>query len=273
MPSCSPTNAIRRARPLLGVVVSIEAQGEHAGEAVEQAFAEIAAVHRLMSFHEARSELSRINREAHLRPVAVDPRTHTVIEFALTLSRQSDGAFDISVAPLLVASGALPAPQGAPAPAAGASWRNIRITAEGVRFERPLWIDLGGVAKGYAVDCAIETLVRFGVDGACVNAGGDLRVFGSKAHDVLLRSSGGGAPVVTIENGALASSDSQEGRGVHFDAGRHCGSAFASVLAPNCMIADALTKVVLAKAEAAKPLLDFYGARGLLLRGAHWSEL
>src|SRR5262245_49914085 len=102
---------IRRARPLLGTFVEIAAVGSDRSEldaAVEAAFAAIAKVHRLMSFHEPASDVSRLNRAAAMRPVRVEAWTWDVIAAAVDLNRRSHGAFDIAVAPLLQDAGLLP---------------------------------------------------------------------------------------------------------------------------------------------------------------------
>lgn len=124
MLSCSPP--IERCRPLLGTFVRIRVHGlaaQAARIAINAAFAEVAAVHQLMSFHEPDSDVSCLNREAASRPVAVDERTFEVLACAQEVSRASSGAFDITVAPELVRSGALPAPR-APAPEPEATWRD-----------------------------------------------------------------------------------------------------------------------------------------------------
>src|SRR5262249_49133330 len=92
-----------------------------------------------------------------------------------------------------------------------------------VRFHRPLWIDLSGIAKGYAIDRAIDVLHAAGADQVCVNAGGDLRVSGSGAERVLLRTDQTGVPmqVIEISDGALASSSGYLHRTVCD--GRSCG--------------------------------------------------
>ena len=83
------------------------------------------------------------------------------------------------MAPALVARGHLPRPAKAPEPDGAASWRDIRLLPENrIRFRRPLWIDLGGIAKGHAVDRAVEEALRFAPFQVSVNAGGDLRVAG-----------------------------------------------------------------------------------------------
>jgi thiamine biosynthesis lipoprotein len=159
-----------------------------AHRAIDEAFGEISLVHRLMSFHEAASDVSRLNREACGRTSDVHPATFEVLHWAREIAEASGGCFDITVAAKLVAWGILPPPDSPHAPDPHADWRDIELGEDfSVRFRRPLWIDLGGVAKGYAVDRAIEKLRRHGATEACVNAGGDLKIYGPEAEVIALR--------------------------------------------------------------------------------------
>ncbi len=279
MPTAHPP--VERARPHLGTFVTIKVAGlpeADAQAAIEEGFAVVAAVHALMSFHEVASDVSALNRGAARAPVAVAPETFDVLRCALEVAAASGGVFDITIAPILVAWGYLPRPEGAPEPAAGASWRDIELLADGrVRFHRPLWIDLGGIAKGYAVDGAIGRMTAGGAVQCAVNAGGDLRVAGPTAERVVLRTAAPDdtVPVLEIENGSIASSSGREhirqynsrqvGPHVH---GRRRGAigtrSFVSIVAERCMIADALTKVVLAGGQRSEGLLRRYGATAYL---------
>jgi len=102
------TNAqteFRRCRPLLGTFVDIQAFGTNSAElksAVEAAFLAIAQVHRLMSFHDLESDVSRMNREAYRKAVHVHPLTWRVLKSSQEFSRNSDGIFDITMAGQLV---------------------------------------------------------------------------------------------------------------------------------------------------------------------------
>jgi len=282
---------LRRARPLLGTIVEMRVEGlaqPSALAAIEAAFAEVADVHRLMSFHEAGSELSRLNREAAHTAVEVDARTFEVLQTALSIAAASDGRFDPCVAARLVEWNFLPAPRHAGAPDPAADWRDIELTAPSrVRFLRPLWIDLGGIAKGYAVDRALAILRAAGARSGSVNAGGDLRRFGPHRENVQLRLAGGraGEPVVELGDAAMASSAGRVAsrrvdgrwRGVHLD-GRRRRSVAArrsvSVVASSCMVADALTKVVLADRRVGRRLLQQYDAVACLYDEAHgWCML
>ncbi len=281
---------VLRARPLLGTRVDIRVDDLGEGEAnaaIDRAFAAIADVHRLMSFHEADSDVSRLNRGARAAPVAVDARTSTVIAFAQELAAASGGRFDICAGARLVAWGYLPAPEG-PAPDPDATWRDIVLEGNLVRFARPLWIDLGGIAKGYAVDLALEAMA-LPADVQCViNAGGDLRIAGPRAERIALRAprlAETAIPAIEIAGGSLASSSGSEqarvhqGRtvGPHVD-GVSGGSAgtnrFVCVTAAECMTADALTKVVMAAGVGSEPVLRRYGAAAYMYEaGKGWTIL
>jgi thiamine biosynthesis lipoprotein len=266
----SPSPRIERARPLLGTTVSIRVQGlseRDANAAIDEAFAEIALVHRLMSFQEAESEISSLNRDGFGEVQEVHPATFEVLRWAAELAENSAGCFDITMARALVASGLLPVPHSRYLPDAQASWRDIELSEDSrVRFRRPLWIDVSGIAKGYAVDRAIETLKRHGAAQAAVNAGGDLRIFGPETERISLRtdkSPAEGLPLLDIQDAAVASSSTSPLPGAHADP--KSGEAvptdrFACVVAQSCLIADALTKPVLILQDESEGLLRRYGA-------------
>jgi len=274
---------IERARPLLGTRVSIRVHGlidADAHRAIDEAFGEIALVHRLMSFHEAESDVSRLNREACGRTSDVHPATFEVLHWAREIAEASGGCFDITVAAKLVAWGGLPAPDSRHAPDPHADWRDIELGEDfSVRFRRPLWIDLGGIAKGFAVDRALDVLREHGVPQGLVNAGGDLAAFGAERESVFIRH-----PLdpdqlicqVQIANEALASSG---GRLDLFEASSVARQAIVdprtqeppraiagvSVRAPSCLMADALTKVVMIQGDDSAALLDHYHAQALVV--------
>jgi thiamine biosynthesis lipoprotein len=267
---------LRRARPLLGTFVEITvdaASDDCAWRAANDGFAAIADVHRLMSFHERDSDVSRINRHAHERAVEVDPRTWTVLRRARFLSRLSNGLFDCTVGGALVALGALPRCGDSISRDARATFRDVALLpGRRVRLRRPLAIDLGGIAKGFAVDEAVAAIACSGADAACVNAGGDLRVFGDRAWPVALRTPDGFDRLPALRNAALATSadtfapcasivDPATGR-------LRANPRSVSILAPTCMDADALTKVVWLANGPPPGLLERVHARAIVLGGA-----
>ena len=283
---------IARAQPWLGTMVGIRvAPCRQAEAAVDAAFAAIRQVHELMSFHRPESELSALNQRAHQGPIAVSQWTYAVIAHALELSQVSDGLFDCTIAPYLTARGLLPVPMPGKSrmrPPSGAcalrraSYRDVELL-DGcrIRFRRALWIDLGGIAKGFAVDRAVQVLRAHDVAAASVNAGGDLRVFGDLASPVQVRLPGSPhitAPLMNLRDSAIATSatylDPTSGEpGTAVTAlidprtGACCSTGFSvSVHAPDCITADALTKVVAVSQDPHHPVLAKLGASALLLR-------
>jgi thiamine biosynthesis lipoprotein len=272
-----PCVELRRARPALGTLLDVRAHGPAADQverAIDAALEAVEQVERLMSFHRADSELSRLNREASEKPQPVHPWTYAVLRRAGHLAVLSDGLFDMTVAPVLVEQGLLPsAPAAAPADSAG-SPRDIELLPGGlVRFRRPMLIDLGGIAKGFAVDLAIHALRRGGCSEALVNAGGDLRCFGAQPELIHLRTDSGMVPLAQLRSGAIATSspyrlqaDRLKPAGGIVDPRRQrlwTGQGSVSVAARSCTLADALTKVAALAGSACQPLLARFGAHAL----------
>ena len=278
----------RRAQPHLGTLVEISVGGLEeaaANQAIDRGFAAIAEIHRLMSFHEANSDISRLNREASTAAVAIHPHTFAVLRHAQELSADTDGLFDITIASRLVAWGFLPPPN-ASTPSPDATWRDIAFEKGRVRFQRPLWIDVGGIAKGYAVDAALEAMDLPANIQCGINAGGDLRVAGPDAENVRLRLPfpADPVPVIALQDGSLASSSGREnarsfeGRSVgpHVNGLTRAATSldvFVSVASPVCMTADALTKVVLACGEKSEPILRKHRATAYIHDAHGWRIL
>ena len=269
--------ALRRARPALGTLVEFRVEGldeAAAVRAIAAAYAEVQTVHRLMSFHQADSDLARLHRTPVGAILRVDARTHEVLDWALRIAAASRGYFDPTIAVAQVAAGRLPRPDSAWTADRSATWRDIELLdGERVRLHRRLWIDLGGIAKGYAVDRAIEVLQAHGAAQACVNAGGDLRVFGPCAERVHVRAGGGCVAVLEVADGAVASSAAATA--LHGSARTPVASGTtASVVAARCTVADALTKVILCAGEGACcQILDAFDASAAIGRGGDWRLL
>ena len=280
------SDSVRRAQPLLGTFVEItvlDASLPNVDDAIERAFETIGRAHRLMSFHDPASDISRLNFCAASDAVKVDSWTYEVLEASIDFHRRSGGAFDITVAPALQNIGLLPLhDRMLPLPA------DSRLAADPiellpgsrVRFRDPaIRIDLGGTAKGYAVDRAVETLKESGVESAIVNAGGDLAVFGPRAHVVDIRDSCRPGQIlsrIAIRDQALASTGGSfdpfrslevAGLAVIDPATQKTADTIvgASVRATSCMVADALTKIVILGGEESLAVLDQYQASAMLI--------
>ncbi len=149
--------------------------------AVGAALDELDRLDRLLSHYRPASALSRVNREAANGPVRVEPELLDLLDLCLRWSRESDGAFDVTVGPLMKAwgffrdEGRVPGKEDLARALAVVGYRHVALDREAgtVRFERPgVELDLGGIGKGYAVDRVIALLQRRGVASALVNLGG-----------------------------------------------------------------------------------------------------
>lgn len=181
---------LHREEAIMGTRCAVElwtedrARGEAAIEAV---FADMRRIDALMSTYKPDSEISRVNAGAGKAPVPVSEELFALLQTAQQYSALSSGAFDITYASVgylydyrahqrpdqKAISAALP----------GVDYRQLRLdpVRRTVAFGRPgMRIDLGGIAKGYAVDRGIEILKARGMGRAMVNAGGDTRVSGDR---------------------------------------------------------------------------------------------
>lgn len=279
---------MRRAQPALGTLVDIGISDmldhEQTREAFRSGFAVIHEIHQLMSFHVEDSDIGRYNRAAIGDVIHIHAHTAAVLAAASHLSAMSEGLFDIRVGSRLVELGYLPAPancanQSRFAVRRESGVQSYRLLPDGqVKKLGSDWLDVGGIAKGYAVDCAIAVLQALDIQHACVNAGGDLRVLG-QGHAVVIRdpqipqmmakqlilndramatsaSYFSGKVVDGIEVSALV--DGSTGRAITADRSY-------TVLAPACIWADALTKVVAASSNAGHPCLSHFGAEAFII--------
>jgi len=160
------------------------AKGEQAASAV---IAEMHRIDKLLSPYKPTSELSILNKTAAVEPTPVSAELYALIDKSLFYSRVSDGAFDISFASLgqhyNYREQKKPRAEQLQALLPSIDYRQIKIdpASHSVFFANEyLQIDLGGIAKGYAVDRSIEILQGLGIQHATVSAGGDSRVLGDK---------------------------------------------------------------------------------------------
>ena len=168
----------------MACVYAIDAYGPDAAalpRIVDDAFDEVDRIDRLMSHYKADSPLSRINREAARHPVTVEPELFDFIADAMRYNRESGGAFDITVGPLMKAWGFFGGdghmPSGDELAAArrhvGPAHVVLNPAERTIAFDAPgVELDLGGIAKGYAVDRAVGLLRERQVPAALVSSGG-----------------------------------------------------------------------------------------------------
>jgi thiamine biosynthesis lipoprotein len=148
--------------------------------AAEEALAEVRRLESRLSFYRPDSEIARLNQRGGTEPVRILPEVWTLLERAVALGRATDGAFDITVAPLLEAWGFAGGTGHRPDPETLHSARN-RVGLQYLRFDRLTWsvsfekpgmrVDLGGIGKGYAIEQAVEILRDAGVTSALIHGG------------------------------------------------------------------------------------------------------
>jgi thiamine biosynthesis lipoprotein len=168
-------------------VVAVAADSNTAKRCIEAAFAEIKRVDGLMSKYRSDSEISELNRDGFARAVKVSKSTYDVLQRSVEFSKLSGGAFDVTVGPLMDLwhsaedTNSLPddtelhqarSKVGYDKLILDVNEESIRFAAEGMR------VDLGGIAKGYAIDKAVVAMQKSGALGGMVDIGGEIRCFG-----------------------------------------------------------------------------------------------
>ena len=157
------------------------------------AYQEMERIENLLSFHNAGSEVSKINRAAGIHPVRVSPETFAIVHRAKSYARRLDGLFDVSIGPISELWGfnhnrqiAVPEQHEIDACLKLVDYRHIRLDSlHSTVFLNPkgVKIDLGGIAKGYAIDRGVSILKQKGIRHFLLSAGGDIYVSGRKnAH-------------------------------------------------------------------------------------------
>jgi thiamine biosynthesis lipoprotein ApbE len=193
-PSASDVVEVREARQVMGALCEIHAFGadrERLRQALGSAFAAIEEADLALSDWRPDSELSRVSREAADGPVTVSPLTASFLELAARLSRETRGAFDITVGPLVSAWGLRGGIAREPTPAELEAVRG-RLGADRVRLERlaggggrvrlgarGMRLDPGALGKGFAVDLAVRRLRQAGVERALVDFAGNMYALGA----------------------------------------------------------------------------------------------
>jgi thiamine biosynthesis lipoprotein len=165
---------------------------QQANNAIDTAFEAIFHVEELMSDYDVNSQLSQINQQAFEKPVTVDKDLFEVLSAAKAYSCLSDGAFDVTVGPVVQLWRKAKEENTAPSDKALAKakesvgYEYLTLNAEDmtVQFAKEnMFLDLGGIAKGYAIDKAVQIFQTAGIKGAMVDIGGDLRCFGVPANN------------------------------------------------------------------------------------------
>lgn len=182
----------RESRVLMDTFCTITVAGsseEKARKAINSGFAEIEKLDGLLNYFSEDSEITAVNRAAGIRPVRVSRETLDIVKKAVHISEITGGAFDPTIAPVVslwkfskdVSAPSVP-PEDAVADALRyVDYRKIKINTAASEIylaEKGMALDLGGIAKGYAADRAVEAVKAEGIKAALVAVAGDIRGFG-----------------------------------------------------------------------------------------------
>ena len=262
----------------------------------EEALDEVERVEGRLSLYRPTSEIAAVNAEAANRPVRVSQEVFNLLTRAADLTRITDGAFDITVGPLMRSwglmgeTGRIPEAEelAAVRPCVGMHLVELDPGSVTVRFRQPgVMLDLGAIGKGYAIDCAVETLREVGETSAFIH-GGTSTSFGmgnppdADSWRVALDWPGGATgeplPVIGLRNEALSVSAPS---GKSFRAGERIighvidpragqpvtGAILSALSLPGATETDALsTALLVAGSEGLKKLIEaFPRARGVVV--------
>lgn len=209
-------------RPFMGTVFHITVYSfsqDNAQSAVYRAFDRIEKLEEILSFYREESELNQLAGTASSEAVIASPDLFRVLEASLYWSRKTEGAFDCTIRPLISLwhsrgkEGVLVSPDEIAEARNFIGFKKVLINPRlrSVRLlETGMQLDLGGIAKGYAADQALESLGQDGFSIVLIDAGGDLRLGapppGQKGWIITLDSSGDGPSRLLLANAAIATS-------------------------------------------------------------------
>lgn len=280
----------------MGTIISQRVYGDDAQAASEQVSAMLGELEELWTINSPGGDINRLNDNAGQGYIEVDPRTIDILIQARQISELCDGAaFDITVAPLVQAWGI-----GTDHPQVVAdnlvqqlvtlvNYQEVQIdvTTNSARLTRPgQMIDLGGIAKGYAGDVAIDIYKQNGISSAFINLGGNVAVLGSKPDGSPWRvgiqnprgAEGDIVGVVEVTDQAVVSSGDyqrffiSEGRryshildprtGYPADS----GLMSVTIVAPSSTWADGLAKVLVLGLDEGRKIIENYdGAEAIFI--------
>jgi len=286
----------KTSRLLMGTLVEITVAGKthNAVKAAAAAAREITRVENLTSFHKESSALSAINAKSGSERIRSDPELLALIEKSLRFAADSGGAFDPTIGPVSriwnFSAGEPRFPKSDEIAEAldKVGWRRVEpdIAAGTISLpEKGMALDLGAIAKGYALDKARAALRQFGVTSALINAGGDIIALGEKAPNQPWRvgvqdpnKPNSIVAVAIVRDKAIVTSGDYERVLIRNDKRYHHildprngypaqGLRSVTIVAPDGVTADALATAVfvLGPDEGMKKIESTAGVEGLLI--------
>lgn len=190
--SCSRVKTMQKTESIMGTEVTITVVAKSEAEssaAIDAGMAEIRRFDGMMSLYRDDSEITKVNLAAGKRPVRVSPEMIEVVEAANRVSELTNGAFDVTIGPLVVLwqmrlkEGRVPTDNEIENIRQRVNYKEIVINKKEstIFLKKPNMImDFGGVAKGYAADKVAELLRKRGIDDAIVALAGDIRLIGKR---------------------------------------------------------------------------------------------
>jgi len=193
--SCSKEEPLaRRTQILMGTLVEIaikQSDAQKSKQAIDLAFDEIKRIEGLLSSHLPDSEISRLNKSAGEAWQELSPETIEILKRALHWSDWSQGSFDITVGPVVdlwkfdTPKANIPSTEQIDDALKLINYKDLQIKGNKAKLNRKgMAVELGAIAKGYAVDRAIQILKEAGISDAFINAGGDLKSIGMRSPEV-----------------------------------------------------------------------------------------
>ena len=247
----------------------------------EEALAEIVRLESRLSIFQPMSDVSWINANASHRSVKVEPTLFALLQRCVALSEATDGAFDITIGPLMRAwkftgeTGALPSPELVAGARTRAGYQHLRLdpSTSTIRFARAgMSLDLGAVGKGYAIDQAIAVLKSHGVSSALLHGGTSSvhavgRPAATEAWRIAWSPPTGGARIFELPDDTALSVSAVHGKAFWHD-GHQYGHVIdpctgwptddavsAVVTGPHSLECDALSTALLVHGRAWLPML------------------
>ena len=277
--SLSADEIVSETRLLMGTVINIKAVGldpKLASEAINASFARMSAHESVLSRFLPESQLSELNQAGAMKDP--HPALLSVLQQSQELSQLTDGAFDITINPLLAlyqSNETLPSDAEIQQALELVDYRKLNISTQTVGFqEAGMSITLDGVAKGFIVDEGVAELENFGFTNVMVEAGGDLMALGEKAPaspwkiglQAPRAEMGNLLTTMPVENQAVATSGDYMQTFTADLANHHIIDprsgysspelASVSVVAPSVMLADGLATSVMVMGEAGLNLIE-----------------
>ncbi len=280
---CQNQQLYRERQLMMGTIIEVISPDK---QAADIAFREIKRIDNLLSIYKDDSEISRLNKQ---QSIQADRQALFVIKRAGEFWKETQGAFDITVGPLMELWGfynkmyRLPTDLEIKGKLSLIGFDKIKIDGNIIELKlKGMKVDLGAIAKGYAVDCAIEKLKLAGIKSALLNAGGDIYCLGSKQGlpwRVAIRKGNGRGTVgyLELKDKAVATSGGYE-QYFMLDKVRYChilnpktgrpadsGITSVTVIAKDCLTADALaTSIFILGKQKGEELAKKFNARVII---------